>query len=107
MFASCSQLAEVNDHGLVCSAILSTLSHNTALLTILHPGIMQDNQLLTADIIAPTTDDTSADLPDVVNSVLGVVYDIMAEGDSADGEDGVEIPRVQNNKCLSSDFLKS
>ncbi|KAF7657949.1 hypothetical protein LDENG_00020020 [Lucifuga dentata] len=76
--------AEVNDGGLVCSAVLSVLSHSTALLTILQPGITQKTQLLTAEIIASASADTSADLPDVVNSVLGVVYDIMEEGDGAD-----------------------
>ncbi|XP_069019576.1 treslin [Embiotoca jacksoni] len=67
-------LAEVNDSGLVRSAVLSPLSHSTALLTVLQP-----DQLPTTDIIAPATAETSADLPDVVSSVLGVVYDIMKE----------------------------
>ncbi|XP_018541184.2 LOW QUALITY PROTEIN: treslin [Lates calcarifer] len=78
-------LAEVNDSGLVCSAVLSPLSYSTALLTILQPGITQHNPLLTAETVAPATADTSADLPDVVSSVLGVVYEIMEEdGDHVD-----------------------
>lgn len=82
------QLAEVNDSGLVCSAVLSPLSYSTALLTILQPGITQHNPLLTAETVAPATADTSADLPDVVSSVLGVVYEIMEEdGDHVDGKD--------------------
>lgn len=89
------QLAEVNDGSLMCSAVLSPLSHVTALLTILQPGITQCDQLLTTEIIAPATAETSADLPDVVSSVLAVVYDIMEEdGDSVDGKDYNEADRV-------------
>ncbi|AWP08000.1 putative treslin [Scophthalmus maximus] len=80
-------LADVNDSSLVCSAVLSPMSHSTALLTILQPGVTQANTVLTAENIAPATADTSADLPDVVSSVLGVVYDIMEEdGDGVDDE---------------------
>lgn len=72
----------------MCSAVLSPLSHSTALLTIFQSGITQHDQFLTTEIIAPTTAESSAELPDVVSSVLGVVYDIMEEdGDSVDGED--------------------
>ncbi|XP_039989565.1 treslin [Xiphias gladius] len=82
-------LAEVNDSGLVCSAVLSPLSHSTALLTILQPGITRHDPLLTTKTIALATSDTSADLPDVVSSVLGVVYDIMEEEDDS-GDDKVK-----------------
>ncbi|XP_047453301.1 treslin isoform X2 [Mugil cephalus] len=76
-------LAEVNINGLVSSAVLTPLSHCTALLTILQPVIIQPDQILSTEIIAPATTETSADLPDVVSSVLGVVYDIMEDdGDS-------------------------
>lgn len=90
MFVFCLflQLAEVNDSGLVCSGVLSPLSQSTALLTILQPGITRHNQLLNTEIIAPAPAETSHDLPDVVSSVLGVVYDIMEkDGDSVDGKD--------------------
>lgn len=81
------QLSEVNDNGLACSAVLSPLSHATALLTVLQSGIARHDQFLTTEIIAPATTESSAELPDVVSSVLGVVYDIMEEdGDSVDGE---------------------
>ncbi|XP_063732938.1 treslin isoform X2 [Eleginops maclovinus] len=72
-------LSEVKDSGLVYSAVLSPLSHTTALLTILQSGVAQNEQILTSEIIAPATAETLAELPDVVSSVLGVVYDIMAE----------------------------
>uniref|UniRef100_A0A8C7XEL2 Treslin n=1 Tax=Oryzias sinensis TaxID=183150 RepID=A0A8C7XEL2_9TELE len=75
-----NMLAEVNDGGLVCSAVLSPLSHSTALLTVLQPEIPQQNQLLKTNAEAPQT---TTDLPDVVSSVLGVVYDIMNKDEDA------------------------
>ncbi|XP_073328354.1 treslin [Pagrus major] len=84
---SLQMLSEVNDRGLVCSAVLSPLSHTTALLTVLQSGITQHNQFLTTEIIAPATAETSAELPDVVSSVVGVVYNIMEEdGDGVDDQ---------------------
>jgi len=81
-----SQLAEVNDNGLVCSAVFSPQSHSTALLTILQPMVVRPDQLLGTKVIAPVTAETSADLPDVVSSVLGVVYDTMnKDGDGING----------------------
>lgn len=81
------QLVEVNDGSLVCAAVLSPLSHSTALLTILQPGVPHCEQSLTTDITAPATTEMSADLPDIVSSVLHVVYDIMEEdGERADGK---------------------
>ncbi|XP_074532961.1 treslin isoform X2 [Halichoeres trimaculatus] len=74
-------LSEVNICGLVCSAVLSPLSHSSALLTVLQPEITQ-LQFPSSENIAPATADTSADLPEVVSSVLGVVYDMMEK----DGE---------------------
>ncbi|XP_005460037.1 treslin isoform X1 [Oreochromis niloticus] len=80
-------LAEVNDNGLLCSAVLSPLSYSTALLSILQPVIAQSNQRLTTEVITPASAETSADLPDIVNSVLGVVYDIMKQdGDSVNDQ---------------------
>lgn len=94
------QLSEVKDRGLVSSAVLSPLSHSTALLTVLQPGITQHEPWLAVETSGPAAADGSADLPDVVSSVLGVVYDIMEE--DGDGEetdeilDPVHIRRVQN-----------
>lgn len=86
-FALSLQFADVNDGGLVCSAILSPLSACTALLSVPQLGIARDSRIC-SDVIAPATDNISSDLPDVVSSVLGVVYNIMdEEGDSGDGED--------------------
>lgn len=95
---SLPQLAEVNHNGLVCSAVLSPLSSSTALLSILQPVITQPNQLLTAEVIAPASAETSADLPDVVSSVLGVVYDIMKQdGDTVNGR-----IKIKNVWCFCS-----
>lgn len=77
MFYLFSQLAEVKDNGLLYSAVFSALSSSTALLTILQPVITQHDPLLRNEMIAPVAAETSPDLPDVVNSVLGVFYDIM------------------------------
>nr|XP_019934839.1 PREDICTED: treslin [Paralichthys olivaceus] len=78
-------LADVIDSGLVCSAVLSPMSHSTAMLTILQPGVTQHDTLLTTENIDSSTAETSTDLPDVVSSVLGVVYDIMEkDGDIVD-----------------------
>ncbi|KAI3371069.1 hypothetical protein L3Q82_023703, partial [Scortum barcoo] len=80
-------LCEVNDSGLMYSAVLSPTSHCTALLTVLHSGDTRHDQLLTSDIIGPATAESSAELPDVVSSVLEVVYNIMEEdSDSVDDQ---------------------
>lgn len=65
----------------MCSAVLSPRSHSAALLTVLKPGIWQHEQVLAAE--SSSAAEASAELPDVVNRVLGVVYDMMEE----DGED--------------------
>ncbi|XP_017288318.1 treslin [Kryptolebias marmoratus] len=73
---SLHMLAEVKDNGLWYSAVFSPLSFSTALLTVLHP-VTQCDHFLKTEMINPITAETSPDLPDVVNSVLGVIYDIM------------------------------
>lgn len=79
---SVRQLSEVNVCGLLCSAVLSPLSPSTALLTILQPGVShftQFTQFTQHPLTADATADGLAELPDVVSSVLGVVYDMMEE----------------------------
>lgn len=85
--------AEVNHGGLVCLAVLTPTSAFTALLTVLQPGITQNNQLLTAHLIGPAATDTSPDLPDVVSSVVEVVYDIM-ENEQHSGDARAKEPQV-------------
>ncbi|KAM3870121.1 treslin [Diretmus argenteus] len=97
--------AEVNDGGLVVSAVLSPVSPFMALLTVLQPRIIQHHELLTTDTITSATAATSVDLPDVVSSVLGVVYGIMEdEGDSAQLKDS-QVPEwalQELSRCSSS-----
>ncbi|KAF1386493.1 hypothetical protein PFLUV_G00095420 [Perca fluviatilis] len=106
-------ISEVNDSGLVCSAVLSPLSHTTALLTILQSGVTQHDQFLTPEIIAPATKETSAELPDVVSSVLGVVYDIIEDdGDTVkDQRKNQQVPewaRREVSHChLTAGMLES
>lgn len=105
------QLSEVKDRGLVSSAVLSPLSRCTALLTVLRPGITQRDPRSAAEISGPAAAAGSADLPDVVSSVLGVVYDIMEEdGDDVEGEETLmnswvldvdHTLRVQNSGSIS------
>ncbi|XP_054891331.1 treslin isoform X2 [Poeciliopsis prolifica] len=84
---SLHMFSEVSHSGLSCPAILSPLSPSTALLTVIQPTILQHDQLLKTNISAPIEAETSADLPEVVNSVLGVVYDIMnQDGDGTNDE---------------------
>lgn len=70
------QRAEVTNGGVACSAIFSPSSPSTALLTVLHSATAQCDPLKTEVNIA-----VPPDLPDVVSSVLGVVYDIMNQDD--------------------------
>ncbi|KAM9754603.1 treslin isoform 2-T2 [Menidia menidia] len=81
-------LAEVNDNGLVCSAVFSPLSDSTALLTIFRPMVAQHYQLLRINASPHVTDQNTADLPDVVSSILGLVYDINEDGDGTNGNLG-------------------
>lgn len=76
-----TQLAEVNEGGVVCSAVLSVLSSCTAQLTVLQPLVTQEDQLLPTQVVPLDTTDISSDLPDVVSSVLNVMYDIMEDED--------------------------
>jgi len=76
-----TQLAEVSEGGVLCSAVLSVLSSCTAQLTVLQPLVTQEDQPLPADLVSLDTTDISSDLPDVVSSVLNVMYDIMEDED--------------------------
>ncbi|KAM8892044.1 treslin isoform 2-T2 [Spinachia spinachia] len=103
-------LSEVNDSSLVCSAVLSPVSHSTALLTILQSEVTQRDQFPAAAIAAATAE-TSAELPDIVSSVLGVVYDIMAEDEVEDALDDRPVPewaQQEVSHCpLTTDVLES
>ncbi|XP_030621135.1 treslin [Chanos chanos] len=74
---ACYMMTDIRAGDLVCSALLSPLSSSVALLTLLQPVVTQEDQALTADLILPETVENSSDLPDVVSSVLGVMFNIM------------------------------
>ncbi|XP_036400192.1 treslin [Megalops cyprinoides] len=78
--------AEVSNGGLSSTAVLSPLSAYTALLTVIQPQVGLVGDVLSADVVSPATGETSADLPDIVTSVLSVVYDIMNDEEESTGE---------------------
>lgn len=80
IFSLLTQLAEVSEGGVVCSAVLYVLSSCMAQLTVLQPLVTQEDQLLPTHVPLDCTD-ISSDLPDVVSSVLNVMYDIMEDED--------------------------
>ncbi|KAI2648320.1 Treslin [Labeo rohita] len=84
-------LAEVSEGGVGFSAVLSVLSSCTAQLTVLQPLVTQEDPLLPSDLVSLDITDISSDLPDVVSSVLNVMYDIMEDEDCSDQ---VELPFV-------------
>ncbi|XP_057691594.1 treslin isoform X2 [Corythoichthys intestinalis] len=77
---SLHMFAEVNYSEQSSSAVLSPLSNFTALLTVLQPKLTPHQHDLDTEITATSTaHEISPDLPEVVNSVLGVIYDMMEE----------------------------
>uniref|UniRef100_A0A3Q2ZXU5 TOPBP1 interacting checkpoint and replication regulator n=1 Tax=Kryptolebias marmoratus TaxID=37003 RepID=A0A3Q2ZXU5_KRYMA len=102
---SLHMLAEVKDNGLWYSAVFSPLSFSTALLTVLHP-VTQCDHFLKTEMINPITAETSPDLPDVVNSVLGVIYDIMnKDGDEINVPEWAQQEFTQNPQ--TADMLET
>lgn len=79
----------MNDHGLLCTAVLAPLSPSAALLSLLPPDISHHHLFLTSETTTSTTQHSSSELPDMVNSVLGVVHGIMEYSDRMDGEEGI------------------
>lgn len=77
----------MNDGGLLCTAVLAPLSPSAALLSLLHPDVAQHHLFLTGESSPTSTERSPTQLPDVVSSVLGVVYDIMDDSDRVDGEE--------------------
>ncbi|XP_019729447.1 treslin isoform X2 [Hippocampus comes] len=91
---SLHMFAEVCHSGQSSSAVLSPWSNFTALLTVLRPADTQCHRLGNIDIISNSgTDEISADLPEVVNSVLGIVYEMM-EQDSDSTDEQPAVPYV-------------
>lgn len=80
------QVADVTCGSLTHSAVLSPLSTHTALLTILRRPMVPDGEPVTFDLVLQESEEELTDLPDVVSSVLSVVYDLMKDEDICDGE---------------------
>ncbi|XP_061139291.1 treslin isoform X2 [Syngnathus typhle] len=91
---SLRMFAEVCHSGQSSSAILSPLSNSSALLAVLQPSIVWHRHLDNTDIISSSsgTAETSADLPEVVSSVLGVVYDMMEQDDGSPDDEQPNVP---------------
>ncbi|XP_077425544.1 treslin isoform X2 [Vanacampus margaritifer] len=84
---SLHMFAEVCHSGQSSSAVLSPLSNFSALLTVLQPAATQHQHFHNTDIISTSsTAQILADLPEVVSSVLGTVYDMMEQDDDSSDE---------------------
>ncbi|XP_035275178.1 treslin isoform X2 [Anguilla anguilla] len=83
---SLHMFCEVSDEDRSRTAVLSPLSASTALLIMVQPQVAHDEDIISAHIASPATTDNSADLPDIVSSVLSVVYDIMNDDEDDTGE---------------------
>ncbi|XP_058264470.1 treslin isoform X2 [Hemibagrus wyckioides] len=92
-------LAEVSEGGQVHSAVLSVLSADMALLTVLH----SEEPLSTCLVPSETTDlpDTS-DLPDIVCSVL---KDLMKDDDTSEQQSPHQIPEWATQELQQSTNL--
>ncbi|KAJ8247496.1 hypothetical protein GJAV_G00247070 [Gymnothorax javanicus] len=78
---SLCMFCEVFDGDWSQTAVLAPLSASTALLVMVRLPATPVEEVLSADIVSPATAENSADLPDIVSSVLSVVYDIMNDED--------------------------
>ncbi|KAL1247593.1 hypothetical protein QQF64_022969 [Cirrhinus molitorella] len=93
-----AMLADVSEGGVVYSAVLSVLSSCTAQLAVFQPLVTQEDQPLSADLVSMDTTDISSDLPDVVSSVLNVMYDIMKDEDCSDQAELPIVPDWANQE---------
>ncbi|XP_041966788.1 treslin isoform X1 [Alosa sapidissima] len=97
-------VADVSCGGLTHSAVLSPLSTHTAILSVLRPPMVLGSEYVTPDLrvtpdLASTVcDEELADLPDVVSSVLSVVYDLMKDEDRCDEKVNGQIPDWANQE---------
>ncbi|XP_062403746.1 treslin [Sardina pilchardus] len=91
-------VADVSCGGLTHSAVLSPLSTHTATLSILRPPMVLGSEHVTPDLASKVSDDELTDLPDVVNSVLSVVYDLMRDEDHCDEKVNCQIPDWANHE---------
>uniref|UniRef100_A0A8C1Q4I8 Treslin N-terminal domain-containing protein n=1 Tax=Cyprinus carpio TaxID=7962 RepID=A0A8C1Q4I8_CYPCA len=100
-----AMLAEVSEGGVVCSAVLYVLSSCMAQLTVLQPLVTQEDQLLPTHVPLDCTD-ISSDLPDVVSSVLNVMYNIMEDEDCSDQVKLPFVPDWANQELKQGSCLR-
>ncbi|KAL4624302.1 treslin isoform X1 [Arapaima gigas] len=86
--------AEVSDGDMAHTAIFSPLSTSTALLAVINLHNLYLDDILSTNPISVATTTPSIDLPDVVSSVLNVVYDIMEDEDQEESRNGKRSPPV-------------
>ncbi|XP_076863493.1 treslin [Brachyhypopomus gauderio] len=98
-----NMLAEVCAGGQIYSAVVSVLSPNTALLTVLQPLVTETKEVVG---ISQTTHD-AMDLPDVVSSVLNVMYDIMEDDEKSEQTNQHRIPDWANQELQQWTNLKA
>ncbi|XP_048829373.1 treslin isoform X2 [Brienomyrus brachyistius] len=77
--------AEVSEAGTTHTAVLSALSPSTALLTLIQPQTAHLEDVLSSGLMSAESGPPASDLPDIVSSVLNVVYDIMESDDEEAG----------------------
>lgn len=94
-------VADVSEDGLVRSAVLSPMSHCSALLSVLQTGPSElDRVCLSSD---PSGFESPSDLPAVVSSVLEVVYNIMEDDRDDDNGSSCSVPEwAQQELCHNS-----
>ncbi|XP_016425287.1 treslin-like isoform X2 [Sinocyclocheilus rhinocerous] len=101
-----AMLAEMSEGGVVGSAVLSVPSSCMAQLTVLQPLVSQEDQLLSAHMVPLDSTDISSDLPDVVSSVLNVMYAIMEDEDCADQVKLPFVPDWANQELKQGSCLR-
>ncbi|XP_059392942.1 treslin-like isoform X1 [Carassius carassius] len=101
-----AMLAEVSEGGVVCSGVLSVLSSCMAQLTVLRPLVSQEDQFLPTHVVPLDSTDISSDLPDVVSSVLNVMYDIMEDEDCSDQVKLPYVPDWANQELKQESCLR-
>ncbi|XP_018620505.2 treslin isoform X3 [Scleropages formosus] len=80
--------AEVSDGDMTHTAVFAPLSTSTALLFVVRLQDTYLEEVLSTNPISMATAMPSTDLPDVVSSVLNVVYDIMEDDDKEESPNG-------------------
>ncbi|TRY54824.1 hypothetical protein DNTS_001792 [Danionella cerebrum] len=98
-----AMLADVNEGGVVSSAVLMKISTCTAQLSIHQPLFdLEEPHQVSLD-----TTDISSDLPEVVSSVLSVMYDIMEDDDEDSGHTKMSlVPDWANQELKQGSFSR-